>query len=584
MTTFSTNPPAKPPAGSAAPNTGIADNADWAEPRQHLGWRILLTLVLLLLVALFSLLLQTNRVRAAPPAQSASGPLVLAFYYTWFDENTWNSGQLSDLPAERYASADRGAMGRHIDQAKAAGIDAFVVAWYGPNGDTNQTEANLRTLLDEAAARNFRIGILFETDSPFLGGPDSATAALQHALGVHANHPAYLRADGKPVVFFWRSSLYGVGTWASIRSQADPGYGSLWIGEGVDTSHLSVFDGHYLYSNTWNPPADLSATNQKFAARVAAMREATGAAKLWVATVMPGYDDVRIRPNSGFARSRDGGAYYAQSWEAAIASSPNWVVITSFNEWPEGSYIEPSANYGDAYLGLTAQYGGQYRSGGGAALVAAPAPQPAPPSADAAEQAAGEGAPQPAAEPAAEPAAQALTEPDTPTVFVQAAILNLRQGPGAGFASIGAVVEGDALPILGQSALSDGETLDGFRWWQVDTIAGPAWVYGEYVRAAGPLESVPLVEIAAAAPSVETPAPAAIATPLATPTPSLSAAPAPITQSSTVTRVVAGAGTRTVTSTVTSVVTSTVTTTQSSLLTATVELSIFDLRPARGSR
>ena len=78
---------------------------------------------------------------------------MLAFYYTWFDGNIWNSGQLSDLPAERYVSADRGAMGRHIDQAKAAGIDALIVARYGPNGDTNQTETNLVALLDEAAAQ-----------------------------------------------------------------------------------------------------------------------------------------------------------------------------------------------------------------------------------------------------------------------------------------------------------------------------------------------------------------------------------------------------------------------------------------------
>ena len=247
MTSVSKNPPGLPSAGKstakavaasassplsvagsatrAAPHLPQGDLAgEWPEARQHLGWRILLTLLLLLLVALFSILLQSSRsARAAPAAQAISDPLVLAFYYTWFDDNTWNSGQLSDLPAERYVSADRGAMGRHIDQAKAAGIDAFIVAWYGPNGDTNQTEANLAALLDEAAARNFRIGILFETDSPFLGGPDSAAAALQHALSVHANHPAYLRADGKPVIFFWRSSLYDVGTWAGHSQPGRPG-------------------------------------------------------------------------------------------------------------------------------------------------------------------------------------------------------------------------------------------------------------------------------------------------------------------------------------------------------------------------
>jgi uncharacterized protein YraI len=512
MTSVSTNPPALPSAGkpaakaAAAPTGGSATAiapqlkttdiaGDWPEARQRLGWRILLTLLLLLLVALFSILLQSNRTaRAAPAAQAISDPLVLAFYYTWFDDNTWNSGTLSDLPAERYASADRGAMGRHIDQAKAAGIDAFIVAWYGPGGATNQTEANLAALLDEAAARNFRIGILFETDSPFLAGAGSVAGALQHALGVHANHPAYLRADGRPVVFFWRSALYGAGTWADIRSQADPGNSALWIGEGVDTSHLSVFDGHYLYSNTWNPPADLTATNQKFAGRVAAMREATGAPKLWVATVMPGYNDVAIRPNSGFARSREDGAYYAQSWQAALASNPNWVVITSFNEWPEGSYIEPSAAYGDAYIGLTSQYAGQYKSGGGGAPLTAAAPAPA-----ATEPAAAP--PVATAEGAAVAAAATAAEPAVPTVIVTAAILNLRSGPGTGFASVGAVVEGDALPIIGQ-ADQDGGTEGGpARWWQVDTVAGPAWLYGEYVRAAGPLAGVPVVARQSAATS-----------------------------------------------------------------------------------
>ncbi|MFN8467060.1 MAG: endo-1,3-alpha-glucanase family glycosylhydrolase [Caldilineaceae bacterium] len=545
-----TNPSSGVSAGASAaalgPLPGDTD-ADWSEKHLHLGWRIVLTLLLLLLVALFSILLQSGRTaKAAPVTQAISDPLVLAFYYSWYDDNTWNSGQVSDTPAERYVSADRSAMGRQIDQAKAAGIDGFVVAWYGPNGDTNQTEANLTALLEEAAARNFRIGILFETDSPFLGGYDSVAGALQHALSVHANQPAYLRADGKPVIFFWRSGMYDVGTWSAIRSQVDPGYGSLWIGEGVDTSQLSVFDGHYLYSNTWNPPADLTATNQKFASRVAAMREATGAPKLWVATVMPGYNDVAIRPNSGFARGRDGGAYYAQSWQAAIASSPNWVVITSFNEWPEGTYIEPSAAYGDAYIGLTAQYSNQFKAGGGAPLVAAEIP---------AESSAADTSTDTTATSATSeaPAVSAAIDPTTPTAFVTASILNLREGPGIGFASVGAVVEGDALPILGQTSLSTaGSTAE--RWWQVKSAAGPAWLFGDYVRAAGPLDGVPEVEATGTA------------SPAATDTSQVATAVTTDTAEMT--------GTTGMTDTAS----------QAESAGASPSFSIFSLRPARGSR
>ncbi len=436
---------------------------DLPEASSRLGWRILLTLLLLMLVILLSLLLQPARTASAsspfsPLRQSTGDPLVLAFYYTWFDENTWSYDQLSDLPVETYVSRDRNAMGRHIDQAKAAGIDGFLVAWYGPYGDSNQTEANLSALLDEAAARNFKIGVLFETDSPFMGGVDSTVTGLQHLLGTHASHPAFLRADARPVIFFWKPSIFGIGTWQAIRDQTDPGYGSLWIAEGVDTSLLAVFDGHYLYSNTWNPPADLAATNRKFADQVNAMRQSTGAGKLWIATVMPGYDDVRVRPAVGFVQDRQDGAYYERAWQAAISSNPNWVVITSFNEWPEGTHIEPSIASGDRYLGLTARWSSMFKSGS-AAPVAAP--------------------------PDVEAVSAEIPEPDRATAFVSTPVLNLRAGPGIDYALKGLVEEGVALTIGGQNVDAD--------WWQVETKNGPAWVFGELVTAMGPLDTVPIV-------------------------------------------------------------------------------------------
>ncbi len=469
-----------------------------AAERSGLAWRILLTLLLLAALALLSLLAggwshRLPVVSAAPHAQSAADPLVFAFYYTWFDENSWSYDRLSDLPAETYVSRDRGVMGRHIDQAKGAGIDAFLVAWYGPGGG-NQTEGNLSALLEEAAARGFKIGILFETNSPFFGGLGDVTAALQHAAASHFNHPAYLRVDGRPVVFFWRPTIYGVDAWAGVRSQVDPGRSALWISEGTNTAYLSVFDGHHLYSNTWSPPADLYAVNQKFAGLVDQARRQQGAARYWVATAMPGYNDVRARPG-GFAQDREGGGYYARSWQAAIASRPNWVVITSFNEWPEGSYIEPSAAFGDQYLGLTAHWSAQFKAGGGAAAQSAPAAQP-----DVV----------PAAEPPAPPAA--LPEPETPTLYIEAALVNLRSGPGTEYTVLSQAAAGEALAITGVSAAEP-------AWWQVERSGQTAWVLGELARAAGPLEQAPQVA-APALPPTATPfvAPAAAVAPFSLPT------------------------------------------------------------------
>ena len=49
-----------------------------------------------------------------PPAARADDRLVLAFYYTWFDENSCGANKVPDRPAEPYISRDRGVMGRHI--------------------------------------------------------------------------------------------------------------------------------------------------------------------------------------------------------------------------------------------------------------------------------------------------------------------------------------------------------------------------------------------------------------------------------------------------------------------------------------
>src|SRR5512133_2415004 len=83
---------------------------------------------------------------AQPTPVVAQSPdrLVLAFYYNWFGPNDWKAGKLVDAPQSPYTSSDRGVMGRHIDQAKGAGIDALLVNWYGPATENNQTETNLR--------------------------------------------------------------------------------------------------------------------------------------------------------------------------------------------------------------------------------------------------------------------------------------------------------------------------------------------------------------------------------------------------------------------------------------------------------
>jgi hypothetical protein len=214
-------------------------------------------------------------------------------------------------------------------------------------------------LLDAAQAQGVRAALMLETDDPmFFSSYAAQRDALAYALAVYAQHPAYLRHDGRPVVFVWRPRGIWIGgqragrdgpqaveAWRRLRDEVDPDRTAVWIAESDSTAYLDVFDGTFFYNVAGlADPAGVMA-------RLGAAARATGADKLWIGTAMPGYDDTRLvgRTNR-FAVNRAGGAFFERTFDAAAASAPDWIMIVSFNEWVEGSQIEPSATYGTLYL------------------------------------------------------------------------------------------------------------------------------------------------------------------------------------------------------------------------------------------
>ena len=313
------------------------------------------------------------------PASAQPQRLVLAAYAAAYDWSTW-SQPLPDSPLEVYNSSSVVTIQRHVLQARSAGIDALVVAWYGPALIDNPTEPNLRILLDQAASNGLDVAVLLDMEAGFLQAAADVTQALAVLRDGHALHQAYLTASGRPVIFFYQQWRLSLPAWEAIRNQVDPQREMLWIAEGADTLWLSVFDGLYLYNIAGaSDPVSLLVD---VAARVRQWSASYGEERLWVATTMPGYDNSALPSAVTLVRDRDDGAYYGACWDGAVRTAADWVFISSFNQWLEGSQIEPSVTYGDKYLLLTAREAALYRnavlSPTATPAGAAPTPTPGP--------------------------------------------------------------------------------------------------------------------------------------------------------------------------------------------------------------
>jgi LysM repeat protein len=295
--------------------------------------------------------------------------LLLANYFPWYDEGFWNQGATWDLPTIQYNSDQASTIQRHIGWAQQAGIDGFAVHWYQAG---NRTDTNLGQVLANSPS-GFRSTVTFLTH--ILPGATRGMVIdnLRYLINTYGQNGAYLRLNGKPVIFFAdmdRVPADGnkVDAWRSIRAEVDPGNTTLWIAEGLDPSYLSVFDGLYVYKIDHSCCPNSYVKAPTWAGWVRSWEVKTGQPKLWVGTLMPGWDDTRSvgrpdlrTPSPAFARDRQGGAYYQATFNAVLPTNPDLLIIHSFNEWIEGSEIEPGTTYGDLYLNLTKQFSDKFK-------------------------------------------------------------------------------------------------------------------------------------------------------------------------------------------------------------------------------
>ncbi len=345
-------------------------------------------------------------VGCSSPVHPAPAPLVVAHYFNWFEtpevSGTWKNWEWKGngphhdpsriLPGGRrdiasvyypligpYDSSRPEVIEYHILSALAAGLDGFVVDWYGRDSSEDD---RLMPLLDAAARRGFRIGLCFE-DKAMFGyrynvktrgeAVGNAVSNLTYLLDRYASHPAYLRIDGLPVVVNF--------SWSEPSASAGPdAYGfsaDEWrrILETVRQQHRFLFlhDFHGHIRESYEAVADnlypwLDVNGGALDRFYAAERErrSTGAIGFVSGLVYPGFDNTGVWGwgEGPTVTPREGGDFYVRSWQRAISNDARLVQVATWNDFGEGATIEPAEDYGFKYVEMTAALVARWKGAG----------------------------------------------------------------------------------------------------------------------------------------------------------------------------------------------------------------------------
>lgn len=297
---------------------------------------------------------------------------VAAFYYPWYGnpsvDGQWiHWTQNNHLPPDNiasdyypalgaYSSNDPEVIAQHMKWLQQAGIGVIITSWWGQGSQEDQAVPLLMQ-----TAEGYGIKVAFHIE-PYNGRtPESLISDIQYLYDKYGSSPAFFRSTAtsryspgnqpKGMFFVWSIQDQATNDFSYWQKALDEIHAlpesGLVIANSLEANWIegSHFDGLYNYASLhldqeggfdWarSLPPD----------------------SLYVPSVIPGFSAQRVGyADTTYVPRNDGSTFDAQ-WNAALGTGiePALVTITSFNEWHEGSMIEPpkfgvSDNNGYAY-------------------------------------------------------------------------------------------------------------------------------------------------------------------------------------------------------------------------------------------
>ena len=212
----------------------------------------------------------------------------------------------------------------------AAGIDTVIVSWWGPG---SPEDARLTTILQAARAAGLGVAVHVE---PYPGRTPADLAEPLEALA----------AQGVTDFYLYDSTALGR---RRLGCAQCPRCGSC-----VCSPTRACPEKRRQAASTGSIRTTSTSTTVR-PSRACAPRHA-GSGSSAPRPVGPGYDAHRATGDPR-VKSRADGATYDRMWRGAIRAGADLVTITSYNEWHEGTQIEPARNVGAPYASYDGAWG-----------------------------------------------------------------------------------------------------------------------------------------------------------------------------------------------------------------------------------
>lgn len=328
----------------------------------------------------------TNEFRVTqydPVAVQKSNSLkIYAHYMPWYEDKTTSSNgkwgwhwtmnnqnpDLTDANGRRqiashfypiigpYASSDPDLIEYHLLLMKYSGIDGVLIDWYGSTDyvDYGTNRRNTEALIELIDEVGLKFAIVYEDRTieniiAQTGSDDALGLARNDMLYLKQKYftkDSYIKIDGRPLLMvFGPTFFHEASQWNFIMSIFDvkPCFMPLW-GNAYQTG--SATTGEYI----WVDQTDL---DTKYAT---SQQHSVFAGGAW-----PGFKDFYKEGNAGnnlFTIDHNNGTVWEQTLQKAAVNQIDFLQLITWNDFGEGTIIEPTVEFGYSYLEKLQDYSG----------------------------------------------------------------------------------------------------------------------------------------------------------------------------------------------------------------------------------